>query len=318
MLPTFKKMGNNWVVDPLNRYVKGGLLVPTAANTPIVIAAGGRSPAIMIEAPQDAAAEVLYLQGSHAEAVPADTQQRMTVEIYDQSFRRLCQNRAVLVDHVFGTGQTPFYLKESVFLQPQQGLQFSFFNPAAAGETNFRFAASARKVQQAEFSRGYMDQFVADNWDRKTLLQPFWFTTNEAVTIPAGGNATAFLTNTQDKFCAFFYAMARAITTGVAGDTQERVSFQFFDPKTERPMQNTPVTLNCGTGNANFPYILPSPILMEPNVQMRVQMTNLITDQPTEVFLTFHGVACYTGEGLWAFGPQTRPPLNMQPAGGPR
>lgn len=315
MLPTFKRIGANWVVDPLNRYVKGGVLSPAGTALPIVVAANSQSPAIMIEAPQDAACEALYLQGANG-GVAADIQNRFEVEVFDPAWRRGYMNRSILANHVFGSGQTPFYLKESAFLQPQQGLQFQFFNRSAAGPSSFRFGATARKVQQAEFSQNYMDAFIADHWSRKTLLQSFWFTTDNPVSIPANGRGTAFLTNTKDRFCVFFYLMGQGLTTGVAGDTQELFSFELFDPKTERPMQNAPITLNCGAGTAGFPYILPAPILMEPNTQMKINFRNLITDQATEAFLTFYGVACYTGEGLWAYGPENRPPLNMVPAGG--
>lgn len=314
MIPTFKKMPDgSLIVDPLTRYVKTGLLVPSPASVPLVIGANGQSPPISIESPQDSAGEILYLQGEHDAGVNADVSARMECVILDQAFRRDCMNRSILVNHVFGSAQTPFFLKESVFLQPQQILQFSFFNRSAAGATSFRFAATQRKIQNSVFAHPEMNEYIRQAWTRKTFLQPFWFTTDNPVTVPAGGTVNSFFTNTNDRFVVFWYLIGSAITTGVAGDTQEIFSFRFFDAKTDRLMMNQPVTLNTGCGTAGFPYMLPAPWLLEPSTQIRVEFRNLITDQPTQIFMTLCGVANYTGNGLWAYLKPGTPNLNQMP-----
>jgi len=311
MYPTLKKMPDGSViVDPVKRYVKNCLLVPDATNTPIVIAANGQSPPISLEAPQDSVCEGLYFQGFHGPAVAADVRNRMEVELFDQAWGRLCMNRPVLVDHVFGTQLNPFYLKESFLLQPQQVLRTQFFNRSAAGATNFQPALTGSKIQYSDLTTGYANKFVAENWTRKTFLQPFWITTDAAVTVPASGTVTAFMTNTRDKTLVLYYAMARAITTGVAGDVQEIFTTQVLDGKTQRPYQNNPVTLNTGWGTGTFPYVLPHPIILEQSTQLQITITNLITDQPTEVFLTFHGVGCFEGKSLNTYLPSGTPALD--------
>jgi len=46
--------------------------------------------------------------------------------------------------------------------------------------------------------------------------------------------------------------------------------------------------------------VFPTALMVEPRTTIRIDATNLITDQPTDVFFTFHGVGSYTaGENPW-------------------
>jgi hypothetical protein len=202
-------------------------------------------------------------------------------------------NRSILANHVFGTPLNPFFMNESVLLEGQQVLRLQFFNRSTVAPSNFRFLMEARKFQAASMLKDQVTQEIARMRKRKAFLSPYWLTSRERIELPAGGTQTVFFENSRDNFLLLFYVMCQTITTGAAGDTQEVVSWELLDGKTQRPLQNQPVTLNTGAGDSEFPFVLPAPLFLEPDNVMQARFTNLITDQPTEVFFTFHGVSIF-------------------------
>lgn len=306
MIPAFvrDKPGNIYLNDAI-RYVKGGILVPRQALVPLVTpaapAAGipSNSPVAIWESPEDSVLELYSLMGEHGAADVADVQNRLTVQITDNGWRRRLMNRAIIANHVFGNNLRPFRLLETILLRQQQTLQFDFQNNSTAGASNFRFAGETVKFQASELMNPEVTDYIARMSQRKLYLTPWWQTTDQAVTIPASGTVNAFFTFTRDVYTVLFYSMMQVLTTGVAGDLQERVTLSMFDAKTERPLQNQPFTLNTGTGTAQFPFHFPTGWCIEPNTKIRVQMTSLVTDQPIEVFWTLAGVATFvTSPGL--------------------
>lgn len=306
MIPAFvrDKAGNIYLNDSI-RYVKSGVLVPRQALVPLVTpaapAAGipSNSPVAVLESPQDAVLEIYQLMGEHDPADAADVQNRLTVQITDNAWRRRLMNRPILANHVFGNNLRTFKLLETILLRQQQTLQLEFQNNSTAGASNFRFSMEHVKFQASELMNPEVTDYLARMSNRKLYLTPWWQTTDAPVTIPAGGTVNTFLTTTRDVLTVFFYSMMQALSTGVAGDLQERVLIRLFDAKTERPLQNQPFTMNTGTGTSQFPYHFATGWCIEPNTKIRAELTNLITDAPTEVFWTLGGVASYvTSPGL--------------------
>ena len=303
MLPTWvsDKRGTTYI-NSFKRYVKGVSLVPPEIHNPLTtaVAPSATSPRlsapVLIEGGEDSVGEIFSIIGAHDAATLADVQNRLTVDILDKSYRRIFMNRPILANHIFGTPENPFFLLESILLESQQILQLQFYNNSTAGESIFRMQFEARKFQAAAMMKNQVTQEIARMRKRKLFLNPFWLTSENAITIPAGGSTVAFFRNSRDYFLVLNYIMAQAITTGVAGDTQEVFTFQLFDAKTDRPLMNQPVTMNTGTGTSTFPYVLPAPLLVEPVNAIRAQFTNLITDQPTEVFFCFHGVGIFASD----------------------
>lgn len=294
------------ILNPLIRYVKGGLIIPSSNQVPLTIAAAPsatvptRSAPIIIEAGQDGPAEIFSTIGQHGASDAAAVQARLSCVITDDVYRRQYMNRDILCNHVFGNNLQPFDMKETTFLQPQQTMQFVFLNNSTAGASSWRFALAHRKFQSTGLTTPETQNWVREQVKRKCMLNSFWLTSTDPVSIPANGkNTTSLFKNTPDKWLCLFYIMATGLTTGVAGDTTELFNFTIFDPKNYRPYMNSPVTLNTGCGTARFPYVLPQPIFMEPNSTMQVLFNNLVTDAATEVFFTFYGVASYTGKPLW-------------------
>lgn len=294
MIPLFvqNKKGETYLND-LSRYVKSGILTCDPAFVPLVIAASSNGPPIVIEGNADALSEIFSFSGFHDAAVLADVQARMTVQITDISWRRRLMNRAIIANHVFGTNLQPGFIDESIFLRGQQTLVFDFTNGSAAGATNFRFAMEIRKFQQTVLTRPQIAQHIALADRDKLFKTPYWFTSVDPIVIPAGAILDAFFIASEDIYLLLQSVIASFISAGVAGDTVEGFSVEFFDAKTERPLQNQPIARSCCSGTAGFPFVLPVPWLVEPTTVMRVRFRNLITDAPTTVFWTFRGVACY-------------------------
>jgi hypothetical protein len=195
---------------------------------------------------------------------------------------------------------------ESLMLQPQQIMQYQFFNNSTAGEASWYFNPTGRKFQNTINSYKEGRVFMEENYARKAYLYPYWLTTDVAVTLSAGGTATVFMTVTDDMEFVGFNWMKTFISTGVEGDTEQGFSFQIIDPTTKRPLQNSPRVGGCQAGTAEFPFQTGG-LIWNPRTTMQVILTNLITDQATEVFLTVHGVAKFRGAAPFAANAGVRP-----------
>ncbi len=315
-------------LNQLKRYVKGGFLAPPSDLNPVTTPAAavdpGISPVVTMQGPQDAVGELYAFTGRHTPTDAADVQSRLEVSIHDQRWLRHLMNRPVLANHVFGTGQYPNELYETLLLEGQQNLAFEFTNRSAAGASHFAFLAEQRKFVDVNVNEAFVTRFLRSERKRKALLYPFWLTSDRAINIPAGATREELFTITADVALVLFEGYCDFITTGVAGDVQEGLAFEFFNPKNGRPLQNSPIPLNCCFGQtalARLSHKLPCPLMVEPATTMMVRITNLITDQPTEAFITFHGVAYYQGNGPWQYSDQTetlgRGPYTAVPQGHP-
>lgn len=232
-----------------------------------------------------------------AVSVAANTEvsAKMRVKITDTAFRRDYMNRPVPVRHVFGNSRKPFFLQEKVLLEKNQTLLYQFFNHATSAPGSFALQNQAKKWQHEAFERPGVKELIRAQLARKTWCNPYWLTLDSDTQLAASGSATQFMTCTRDIMLVLFCAMGHGFTTGVAGDTQEVFTFNLFDAKTGRQLNNQPMTLNTGLGDAQNPYWFPHPLILEPYTQLKLEFTNLITDAATDVFVTFSGVAVYTG-----------------------
>jgi hypothetical protein len=313
MIPTWvtDPAGNVYVND-LVRSVKATILVPPAAQNPLTTPAGGvvnptLSTPVIIEGGEDSVTEIFSLIGAHDPSVIiADIRNRLEVEIKDNSYRRVYMNRPILANHVFGTNLQPFFLNESIFLESQQVLNLQFYNRSALGQSVYRMAFESRKFQASALANQNVTRQISEFRQRKTFLNPFWFTSDAAVQLPAGGTVPVFFNNSRDNFLILFNIMCQTIIVQPVappppppdlGDTEEIISFRIFDSRTDRPLNNQPITLNTATGTAQFPFQLPTALMVEPRTTLRVDLTNLITNKVVDVFFTFHGVASFMGEG---------------------
>lgn len=302
-IPTFLNAPDGSVtLNPAKNFIKGTVLAPGSGSVPVVVAAkatnDGQSIPIILQAPTDGAIEILSMMGAQRSGVAADIINRFKVTIQETGRgQRQLMNRSILCNHVFGTspGQ-PYFLPESIFLEPDQTLQCIFYNASTSGSSSFDFACEACKYQTVNVADATVDRLIRKNRFEKDIFYPFWLTADSHIQIPAGGSAVAYFTNTKDQWLVLWNAMATAISSGVAGDTTEFFSAEILDPRTARPLQNQPFTLNTGFGVAGLPYRFPTGWLIEPESQIVVYLKNLVTDQPTDVYMTFGGTAAYSHE----------------------
>jgi hypothetical protein len=292
-------------LNELRRYVKGCIVAPDASVYPVATPAKvgsnpGQSPQIFFQGSQDSFQELYALMGRHGASDDADVTRRLTVKLFSNTFNRFYMNRDILVDHVFGTGQKPFNLIESIFHDNMQTTQLQFFNNSTAGTSAFYPNADAGKMQSVALSYQQADKMINSLRRRKAYLYPYWLSPTEAISVAASGTYTALIQIPETLRFTAFAIMARAITTGVAGDTNQVATYQLFDPTTQRPLQNSPVSFGCGTGDAQLPFMLPCGWLMHPRTTLQIVFNNLITDQATEIFFTIFGVAQSTSPATFA------------------
>jgi hypothetical protein len=157
-----------------------------------------------------------------------------------------------------------------------------------------------------KYQRGSMRMEAVRNEVFKAVKQykavvPYWLaldtvisgTTVAGVTLTAGGTTESRFVAPSDVELILTCSFATAISAGIAGDTQEMFEVEMFDARTDRPLQSQPVTLNTGFGTPSFPHYFTFPIIIPPDHMVRAKFKNLITDAPTDVMITLHGVANY-------------------------
>lgn len=225
-----------------------------------------------------------------------DVRDRLFCTIEDMAYRRMLMNRDVPVRHVFGSTLYPLLLRETLLLEVDQTILLRLFNYSTQGPASLAPQMEARKWQIEALKRSGVAAYIDGLRQRKTLVNPYWLTLDDGiVTVPANGTVQKFFTVTGDITICMFNLYGHAISSGRSGNTQEKVLLEFFDSTNNRALQVQPVTLNTACGDAETPFVLPSPIISEPARQIGVKIRNLITDASTDVMLTMHGVAMYTG-----------------------
>jgi len=235
-----------------------------------------------------------------------DVSNRMTCQIRDMAYQRYLMNGPVPVLHLIGDNQKPGQFCESLFMRRNQNLSFEFFNWNTSSPGSMGISIEARKWQREALDNVAVAARIQELLKRKTLVSPYWMTLDvplppaqPKVTLAAGGQGDAFMTNTGDQTLFLFTRFGHATSTGAAGDTTEKFAAEFYDGMTGRAYQNTPVTMNTGFGTAQNPYWLEYPIVLHPRNNLRIKLTNLITDQTTDAFMTFGGVAItHTGSAI--------------------
>lgn len=311
-VPSYLKAGNGAILlnDNLGS-IRGTVLVP-AAEAVVIPASGGTTPGVLapqfLESPSDGWCDMQSLVGFYAAATAANTQRRCLVTIQDiLTVERKLMNKPVPIEHVFGTQKNPMYLEqyaEGLLMQDLQVMTFNFSNPTLANAT-FSFQSTAMKFQTSARQMPPIAQYLDELTQRRRKICPYWFAPDQqisngqpGISIPASGRGLLTYTNYLKADLIITEVMATAITTGVAGDVNEKVTFSIQDQRTDRNLQNQPVSLNCFAGDAQFPYVLPVPIRVENNGILTVNLQNLVTDQATDVLLTFFGIRVDGGNEL--------------------
>ncbi len=223
--------------------------------------------------------------------------------IRDLAYRRQLMNRDVPAMHVFGSPQKPSFLKESLLLELDQTLLLKFLNYSTSNANFFQPMTEGRKWQYTALQRKNVAAYIAGLQERKRILQPYWMTLDNGwIDIPAGQTVTQFFTCTGDITCVLFNLMGTVVSQAWAISAIDP-AFQMFDAKTGRALQIGEQYFSSGVGSAENPFILPQPLVVEPQTQIKVQIRNP-GDTTIRVMMTFHGSAAYTGSS-WTGGSLT-------------
>lgn len=227
------------------------------------------------------------------------------VTITDQAWRRKLMNRDVPAFHVFGGQNTsglnnkPMFMKESSLLETDQTwmLEFTNYSTAAA---SFAPIAEGRKFQYNALKYKEVYNFIGGLRERKQYLQPYWLTMDRGFSLMGtntNDRTTELFTCTGDITLVLFNVYAHVYDTSDANQTAN-VTVQLSDAKTMRNMQTQPVPLNLCTGTGRNPYRLSSPWIVEPQTQIKAEFVRTTSGTAYRVFMTFHGVAIYTGSSF--------------------
>ena len=227
-------------------------------------------------------------------AIAANSLNQMSVLINDQGWRRYLMNRDVPVKHVFGSNTKPLFIKESLLLETDQTIQLQFLNYDTS-PASFAPISEGRKWQMEAMKNQGVFDYITGLRDRKTYIQPYWLTLDQrSISIGASGRATGFLTCTGDVTLVLFNVYANVVKTSDSSSAISSVTVALQDGGTHRSMQTQSIPMEICTGTAENPFRLSSPWIVEPQRFIQADFTNLSSD-PLSVFLTFHGVAVYTG-----------------------
>lgn len=304
-------------------YIGGGVLVPDPANQPLVVPArsgqANGTASIVLEAQSDAWEQILSLIKTQDTDDDPDVTARLLVQLYDFAHaERQLQNRPIPATHVFGSQLNPFFLDEEfavpLLLHPQQLVRADFINPSSAGDANvFVSNGTIRAHGRAISYDDKLKKLLTDERNRMECLCPYWMVSDSnipdrdnvpGIQLAAGAvrQIMPFFNKRPDLTFLITSVLATAISTGQRGDTEGQVAFEIFTPGDNQAIQNQPVTINCGAGNAMFPHRLHTPLAIAPKDQFTVYATNLITDATTDFFLTFFGVGILSNPadtGMW-------------------
>ncbi len=224
-------------------------------------------------------------------------QAKTFVSITDQSWRRRLMNRDVPTIHVFGSNTKPLFIKESLLLETDQTLLLEFLNYDTNGPASFAPISEGRKWQYEAMKSTSVYDYIAGLRQRKEYIQPYWLTLNDGwSSMAAGVGDTKFLTCTGDITLVLFNLYGQAFAAD-GTDVSSKVLCSFTDAKTMRALQTTPVPLSLCAGTSQNPFLLPTPLIVEPQTQIKVDFTNN-NAVSCKVYLTFHGVAIYTGSSF--------------------
>lgn len=219
------------------------------------------------------------------------------VKIQDQAWRRYLMNRDVPAMHVFGTNQKPLFMKETLLLETDQTLMLEFLNYSTAGAASMVPIMEGRKWQLEALKDGKVYNFIKGLRERKQFIQPYWLTLDKGwstLAATVGTSTNEFLTCTGDITLVLFNLYAIAIRDSDGVNISDNVTVTMQDAKTQRSMQVQPMPISSVAGIAANPMRMATPWIVEPQTQIRCTFVNN-SGTSCKVYLTFHGVAIYTG-----------------------
>lgn len=285
MIPTYIRQPNGSVyINPAKRNVKSYML--TTSPTTVTLGAGSTSAPLTM--PVDTQG---HFEGFYA---IADRTGPATVTIYDPGTSRYLMNREIHIDTIVsglsGTGgQRPFIWPESYFMNVEgagRALVVTFRDLSSATNA-IRFGIEGRRFYTKE-APPEVYQKMYEYFGRKERTNVYFLTTDATVTLPASATTvTSAFARVTDEADFEIYK--------ICSTSQGAYEWTLRDTSTGRILSNDYTTNTMRTGTAEYPYILPEPILIERNYSLQFDFRNL-SGASNNVYITLVGRRLYYGQ----------------------
>ena len=285
MIPTYIKRPDGSVyINPTKRNVKSFALVTSPTIT--TLGAGGTSAPITMPVDTQGHFEAFY--------AVADRTGPCTITIFDPGTSRYLMNREIHIDTIVSGisgngGQRPFIWPESYFMNVEDAGRALVvqFRDLSGSTNNVRFMLEGRRFYTKE-APPEVYQKMYEYFGRKERTNVYFLTTDQAVTLPASSttvtNGYCRVTDEADfeiyKICAV---------------SQGPFEYTLRDTSSGRILSNDYTSNTMRTGNAEYPFIFPEPILIERNYQLQFDFRNL-SGASNAVYITLIGRRLYYGQ----------------------
>jgi hypothetical protein len=271
-------------LNELKKYVLPWQLVPQnlGNNTGTLAVPGNAVRNIVLEPDQNGPFEGMYL------TCDVYGSPLILVRLHDAGYNRDLMNRDVLVQTIMTPipgAQDPFILPETFWIEQRQSLIMTFTDFSALANS-VRPVFHGRKFFLRQARAGLADKFVAKRRQQRKITTPYFYTTDQAVTLAAAAVATRANITISDEG----HFVAHKITFWSDGPFEYRL----IDGENGQSTSGTVfINSTSGAGTAARPYILPEPWFIEKNRQLILEMNNLFAGGANRVFFTITGRRVY-------------------------
>lgn len=208
-----------------------------------------------------------------------------TIQILDVNTGRQLMNRPVhirTISSIALSGERPFKLPESYFFNTEEaGRTVKLrFRDLSGAENNIRWVMHGRRWYHKE-APPEVQHKIQERFALKERTYVYWLTTiardpDAIPTIPASGTLTERFSATDEADSEI--SKLTLVSTGP-------FTFQLRERASGKTLSNGQVHSTVGWGDAEFPFIWASPLLLERNYDLDLEMVDL-SGAPNQVFAT--------------------------------
>jgi len=212
----------------------------------------------------------------------------INVRLHDVGFNRDLMNRDILVETIMTPtpgGQSPYILPETFWIEQRQSLIMTFTDLSNAANS-VRPVFHGRKFWLRQARQGIADKLMAKRRQQRKITTPYFYTTDQAVTLAAAAAGTRANITISDEghFMAYkitYYSDGPFEFRLIDGETGQAISGAIF------------INSTAGGGTAALPYVFPEPWFIEKNRQIILEMNNLNALGANRVWFTMTGRRIY-------------------------
>jgi hypothetical protein len=208
-----------------------------------------------------------------------------TCLLNEQGESRAFMNQPIHVLNMFGTGQTPFRLREPYMFFSQHNISAVFTLIAGGqqrGTTARLYLEGSQYYPYALEASPEKDKLVAhlQKWkNRSRYIWPYFLTTDMPATLAANQTANFLAKIGGDGHFEAFCIMAVSLGT---------FDYEVINPRTGQTLMNGRVSNNAGLGSANFPTYFPADWLIQQEDSLRFTFQDT-SGNPNQVWIAIYG-----------------------------